>query len=333
MRRLSWLLVVAALLWAGYWALAVIGIERGVLQWTELRRSEGWLAEVATIRTSGFPLAFETRFEDISLVDPETGLGWTAPQFDFRAEAYAPTYLDARWPEMQEILTPFETIGIEAAEIRAGIGLVPGPTLALDTSEMSLSSVFLRSSAGWTARLEDGSLETRRLEDDPLAHAIAFSAHGLKPAGEFLKRLDPLEKLPTIFTSMELDMEAAFDVPWDRHAIEDRRPQPTALNIRLMKALWGPMKFEAAGTLKVDDAGMPEGDIAVRAVNWRDMLEVAETGGWVPLEFLPTIRRGLEILAGLSGNPETIDATLRLSGGFVRLGPVPLGPAPVLRIR
>jgi hypothetical protein len=35
----------------------------------------------------------------------------------------------------------------------------------------------------------------------------------------------------------------------------------------------------------------------------------------------------------MSGNRNTLDITLNFSGGRVRLGPIPLGPAPVLRLR
>ena len=230
-----------------------MGLGRGLDRWLELRRGEGWQAEVRETRTKGFPFAFETRVEGISLVDPETGLGWTAPRFDIRAEAHAPTYVEAIWPDTQEILTPHETISVEAIEIAAGLGLVPGPALALDTSDVSLISVTLRSSAGWNARLDSGELATRRLAD-PLIHDITFSARGLKPARQILELLDPLAKLPPSITTMELDMEAAFDAPWDRHAIEDRRPQPTALDIRLLKAKWGRIEFEAAGAVTVDGA-------------------------------------------------------------------------------
>jgi len=41
----------------------------------------------------------------------------------------------------------------------------------------------------------------------------------------------------------------------------------------------------------------------------------------------------LEALAGLSGQPENIDATLNFSNGRIFLGPIPLGPAPSLRLR
>ncbi len=87
------------------------------------------------------------------------------------------------------------------------------------------------------------------------------------------------------------------------------------------------------GDLTVDPDGIPTGRVDIRAVNWREMLEVLSGADLVPMSILPTIERGLEILAGLSGNPNTIDAALGFQNGFMSLGPVPLGPAPRLVIR
>jgi hypothetical protein len=132
---------------------------------------------------------------------------------------------------------------------------------------------------------------------------------------------------------MKIDARLAFDAPWDRHAIEDRRPQITAIDLSRLAARWGAMELEAAGNLSVDSEGRPEGRITMRAVNWRDMLGVAASAGWIPQELLPTAERALGLLAGFSGNPDTIDAPLSFQNGFISLGPVPLGPAPRLVLR
>lgn len=333
MRKLIWLPAIAAALWSVYWLVGARGIEAGLRAWLEARRAEGWQAEVAEIGTDGFPLRFDTTLEAVALVDPATGLGWDAPVFRFTAPAYAPTRVTATWPADQRILTPRETIDISAARMQAALGLVTGPNLTLDTAEATLTDVVLTSSADWTAALDSGALSTARTEADPLAHDIRFTARNLMPARFLLAELDPTGKLPRVVDALELDLRAGFDAPWDRHAIEDRRPQPTSLEIRKLRAEWGEMLLEAAGDLSVDADGIPEGSVTVRAVNWREMLEVARAGGWLPEDFLPTVERGLEVLAGLSGNPETIDAPLTLRDGYVMLGLIPIGPAPDLTIR
>ena len=182
MRKLVWLVAIAAALWSGYWVVGAQGIERGLGHWLEERRGEGWQAEAVSVETSGYPLSFETRLEGIALVDPESGLGWEAPDFRFEAQSHAPTRVAATWPGRQRLITPFEQIDIEAGDMRAALGLVPGPALVLDTSDVVLAEVSLTSSAGWTASLASGSLSTRRAEEDPLAHELRFAAENVRPA-------------------------------------------------------------------------------------------------------------------------------------------------------
>jgi hypothetical protein len=46
-----------------------------------------------------------------------------------------------------------------------------------------------------------------------------------------------------------------------------------------------------------------------------------------------TVESGLSMMAQMAGNPQTLDIPLNLRNGRVMLGPIPLGPAPVLRLR
>jgi hypothetical protein len=71
----------------------------------------------------------------------------------------------------------------------------------------------------------------------------------------------------------------------------------------------------------------------VKITNWRDLLRVARNAGLLPEPLMPTIERAFEILAGLSGPADTLDAPLTFAGGIVSFGPLPLGPAPRLVIR
>lgn len=332
MRKLLGLLILAVALWSGWWVVAQQGIARGLEGWLSARADEGWQAE-AEVRTSGFPLSLNTRLTGLALADPDTGLAWEAPAFAFSAPAYAPTRVTAVWPEVQTIASPFERIEIRSETMRGFLGLAPGTNLALDDSDIILENIDLRSTAGWTARLASGGLVTRRLDEDPLAHDVSFSARGLAPAEPFLRVIDPTRLLPEEITELSLEARIAFDAPWDRRAIEERRPQVTALALEGAKARWGDMALEAAGSVTVDAAGTPEGRITIRATNWREMVAVARASGQLPDGVADTLERGLELLAGLSGSPRTIDAPLGFQNGYVSLGPIPLGRAPALIIR
>jgi hypothetical protein len=83
----------------------------------------------------------------------------------------------------------------------------------------------------------------------------------------------------------------------------------------------------------VDSAGLATGEITVKARNWRDMVKIAVGAGLMAPEFEGTITSALEFLAGLSGDPETLDTPLKFDRGRVWFGPVPLGQAPRFVIR
>ncbi|MEM0949886.1 MAG: DUF2125 domain-containing protein [Pseudomonadota bacterium] len=332
MRILIWVLVLGAIGWSGYWYVASSGAGRGLEAWLDARAAEGWQAE-GTVETTGFPTTFDTAITDIALADPETGLAWSAPELRLTAQAWAPTSVKARLPGTQTVSTPYERIEIESDEILASLSLEPGADLTLIASEITMRSVVLASSADWTAALKSGVLGSQRAGSEALAHDIKFETRDFKPSGSILLNLDPTGTLPDVFEELTVRARITFDAPWDRRAIEDRRPQITYVDLSGIRARWGQMEFQAAGEVAVDGNGVPDGRITVRAVNWREMLAIGEAAGFVPEALAPTIERGLEVLAGLRGNPETIDAPLSFQDGFVSFGPIPLGPAPNLTIR
>jgi hypothetical protein len=83
----------------------------------------------------------------------------------------------------------------------------------------------------------------------------------------------------------------------------------------------------------VDEAGVPEGALAIRAENWREMVAMAVRAGLIPEQMQGTFEGLLGVVAGLSGDPEVIDADLSFSNGRMFLGPLPVGPAPRLILR
>jgi hypothetical protein len=145
--------------------------------------------------------------------------------------------------------------------------------------------------------------------------------------------LDPAQLLPEVVEGMAVTADVTFDAPWDRFAVEVARPQVTALDLSDLTAQWGGIQMRAAGELTVDAEGLPEGRITLKITNWRDLLQVAGNAGLVPAPLMPTVERALEILAGLSGPRDTLDAPLTFANGVLSFGPLPLGPAPRIVIR
>ncbi len=333
MRILTAVVIIAALAWGGYWYVGASAVENGLRSWIEQRRTEGWLAEYVTLNTRGFPHRFDTTITGLELADPRSGLAWNMPQLRIISLSYRPNHLIAIWPEEQSFASPWQKITMISDDMRASIVLVPDTALTLERSSFVLSNVSLRSSLGWTASLEEGEFHTRQTVGQENAHDIYFEARNLRPSDGVLAALDPARALPDVLTALKIDSTVEFDTPWDRTAIERRRPQPTALKLKLLQARWGDLELQAAGDLEVRAGGVLEGQIMIKAVNWREMLQIGVSTGLVPENLSTSVERALEVLAGMSGSPKSLDAPLNFRNGLVFFGPLPLGPAPRLQLR
>lgn len=333
MRILGIVVFLAVAGWSGYWYAGKSAYQAGLEQWFEDRRAEGWVAEYETLATGGFPSRFDTDVTALELADPETGVAWQAPLFRIASASASPTEIDVIWPAEQTIASPQERVKILSEVMEAGVRFRPDTSLALEAMDATLNGLVLQSSDGWESRVESGVFSTRLEDGSQTAHVISFAATGVTPASEAVDIIDDSDILPDALETLQLDLTADFDAPWDRAAIEDRRPQPTALNLRLAKAQWGPLELSATGAVTVDADGRPEGSVDIKATEWREMLRMAVAGGVIPEEIAPTIERGLELLAGFSGSSTSLNTTLSFRGGLMSVGPIPVGPAPVLRLR
>ncbi|MEQ8290988.1 MAG: DUF2125 domain-containing protein [Roseovarius sp.] len=334
MRILLTLILIAAAAWSGYWYIGKTGVTEGFSAWLEARRAEGWAAETGTLETKGFPNRFDTTFTDITLADPETGLAWEAPKFQILALSYRPNHVIAVWPDEQMVATPQEKYDVESSDMRASV--VVGADLSLPLERTTLTAeelVVTPRSADQPTKAKAVRVAAERVAAHPSSYRLGLAAEGLSPPLEWRVRLDPAGKLPERFDAFEADVTVEFDKPWDRSAIEQARPQPRRIDIRLAKARWGRLELQAAGEVTVDDQGFPVGEVTVKARNWRDILKMAVDSGALPDAIAGTLEDGLGLISQMAGNPKTLDIPLNFKGGKVRLGPVPLGDAPLLRLR
>ncbi|MEM1130223.1 MAG: DUF2125 domain-containing protein [Pseudomonadota bacterium] len=327
-------ILAAALIWCGYWFFAARAVERGLAGWLDGRSDAGWVVSWETLETAGFPYRFDTTITDLDLADPGTGVAWRAPTFQILALSYQPHHVIAFWPDRQSLATPLETIALTSQEMQGSIKFRPGLALEVTEAIFEFEALGMASTADWQASLADGLLAARQSEADRNAYDLAFRATELQLPGRLQARLARSGAADAPIDILNLDAGVVFDVPWDRRAIEVRRPQPVSIDLRDMRAEWGDLKLRVAGDLDIDAAGRPSGELTVKATNWRDMLEVARRSGTLPEGVANLLERGLNAAAGLAGNPKTLDVPVSFDSGRMSLaGWIPLGSAPSFSLR
>lgn len=331
MKRLAYLIVIAAMAWSGFWLAGYWGLSRALPAWFDARQNEGWVAEYEDLSVTGFPSRLDSTFTNLSLADPDTGVAWDAPFFQLFALTYRPHHVIAVWPNSQSLATPNQRLDITTGDMRASLVLDPGTDLTLARSNLAIDALGITSSADWTLSADAVKLAMHRSDTTPTQYRLALQADGLTPPVGF--ELPDGLTLPRSFTRFQADLTAEFDRPWDRSAIEDTRPQPVMLDLTLAEIIWGDLELNAAGRVTLDTLGSPTGEITIRAVNWRDILDVARRSGQLPDSAIDLTEQALSLLAQLSGNENTLDIPLSFAGGRTKLGPLPIGPAPRLVLR
>lgn len=319
-------------LWMVWWAVGRIGYQKGVEAWVEDRRSQGWVADVAELETVGFPSRFDTTLSDVKLADPKTGVAWSAPFVQFLSLAYKPYQVIAVLPNEHVFSTPLQTMDIAHSEAKASLFLKPSTSLGLDRARLVVDALDVRSNRGWDVRLREGRFAAEEIAAKN-SYRVGVEVLELYPSEDMRALLDPAGILPEAVESLRLDAMLGFDAPWDRFALEKARPQVRSLLLENLSARWGDVTFRAAGELDVDEQGIPDGRITIKAVEWRQMLAMAVNAGLVPQALTNSAESGLGLLAALSGDPDTLDVPLGFSGGRMSLGPIPIGPAPLIVIR
>ncbi len=333
MRKLLWVVLIAAVAWSAYWFIGAQASKSAMLRWLEDRRAEGWQVEYSDLSLRGYPNRFDTTITDLILTDPETGISWRAPFFQIFALSYQPKHVIAVWPNEQQFATPFQTVDLRSEKMTASLVIDDIATLELGRAQLEMLGAQITSNMGWDIGFDRLNGAVRQSEGVTHGYDIAASADTLTPSRSLRSLIDADGKLPDIMEGFELQQFVQFDAPINRATIEQARPAILALATQIARVTWGELELRATGAVDIGAGGVPEGELLLNAKNWREMLAMAVSSGAVSEGSAGTAEMGLNLLSRLSGSPNSIDAPLSFKGGATYLGPVPIGPAPRLVIR
>jgi hypothetical protein len=353
MRAIIVLCLAAAVLWCGYWFVGSSALQGQLSDWFDQRRDEGWQADYSEIAVNGFPNRFDTTISDIALTDPGTGVSWEAPFFQLLTLSYKPNLIRAVWPLTQAIATPNTRYDILSKNMQGSIRVGAEPSIPLEDARFVIDGPRIRTNE-WLTEAEALELYFRGIEssvnrpgqsdasEDQTPRKTAIGENSYKffldtknlilPV-RVRRLLDPAGLQPDSIKKIRLDATIGFDKQWDLSAIEESRPQPHSIKLRVARATWGKLDLRAAGDLNIDKGGRATGEVTIKAKNWREILEIIERSGLLPKSFIPLIERALEVATGFSGPSNSLDIPLSFDAGRISIGILPLGQAPLFRLR
>lgn len=323
MRALLWISVLLVGLWSGYWFVGKAAVDRAAVAFFETAPQQGLHATHGGLSVVGYPSRFDLTVTDPVLRDLRSGASWQAPFVQILSLSYRPWHVIAAFAPRQSIGLPGQDLTLVSEKLQASVVVTPNTALTLDRTTLVGTGLGLTSTAGWALRTDELRFGTRADPSRSNTQDIGLEILGLTPDPQLAALLPDL---PQVAERLYVTGFVGFSAPLDRFAGQTR-PTVTQVELKEASLTWGPLAVVAKGDLAVDN-GMPEGRIDIRVQGWRAMMPLIAATGVVKPEVVPTIERMLETLASQSGEAEMLDLPLIFTGGQMRLGPLPLGPAP-----
>jgi hypothetical protein len=326
MNRLVWKTVaLLALVWGGWWWIATTSMQNTLTDWLEARRSAGQEATISRMERGGFPMRIATTLTQTRLADPAAGTRLEVLQFTIETPIYWPGHATLSLPAGQVSLrTPQGLFTLSTEGTQAALRLHPGPALQLQSLSASGAGISVDGATQQILSVQSFTADMRQ-SVTPETYILDLTATGLVLAALFPDSLVP----HTPFEPVSADVTVTFDRPWDRSILQDSRPQPRTIAINGIRAIHSGTGFILGGDLEVDAGGIPSGTLRLQVRNWQGVFDLAVGAAGTP-DWAPLARR---TLASLSDTDGALDLDIVLEQGQMRIGFVPLGPAPRLVIR
>jgi hypothetical protein len=316
MRFILGVVMVLAVLYGGYWFVGQGAAERGAVAAFVEMEARGFEARHEGISTVGFPSRFDTTVTAPLLRDPVTGIGWTAPWLQVFALSYRPNAVIAYLPNEQTVLLPDQTVAITGADIRASASVGFSPALPFEDLTVQSGAITFTGATGWQAGLARALVAMRRAAAEAPAYDLWFEAT------DITLPTDGTTGLPTALPVLRLDGTVTLDREIDRHTTAAR---PTAFDLRTIVLDFGETGLQAEGALTFDASGVPEGTVTFILRDWQRAIDIAVAAGLVPPGAAGMAERAAAVMAG---GESDLTTALVFEAGQMRLGPLPLGPAP-----
>ena len=341
MRKLIVILLLVSGLWSGYWFVGSNAIENAANQAFADAAAQGLVAEKTALSVQGFPNRFDLTVEGVKLADPGSGFGWEGAFFKIFAMTWKPWHIIAGFPPEQTLTTPDEVITLSSVDMMASLRAQVSTDLPLAAVIIEGNDLAAASSAGWTVGAKRAIASIRTDEelgsdagvsgapDDPNTYVLKLDVAELTPDPVALAKVTTEADLPAMISEVRLLATARLTAPIDRH-MGDTNPMLAGLEMNSLSVVWGDLSIAGSGSIAPDAAGFAEGRIEFAVTNWQKLVAALVATGTIKPDFAPTITNMLTAMAKQSGDPDVLNLPLVFKDGHMSVGPIPLGPAPMM---
>lgn len=325
MRRMIALVVIVSALWGGYWFFAASGLKSALNTQIGQLRAAGWSVEYADLSLQGFPSRLDTRVQELSLSAPQDSFTWRAPFFQVFALSYRPNHLIAVWPKRFTLDTLAGAFTVTHDDLRASLRLAANTGLGLEQLVIAAQNLQVTAQDLGQASAQTAQISLRPLPAQAGLYEAAMDLGQITPAPALTAQLGWNAETPLTISRAFVNSELRFDAPLDRSAMTNGSLRTQEATLTRAQLEIGDSVINLSGALRLTRFGPPEGKIRLNATGWKALLAQLDPA---TLD-TETLTKRLSAMVGEEGE---IAINLEFRAGFIHFGPIPLMPAPDLRL-
>ena len=328
MKRLTYIVVILALVYSGYWFVGARTVENGVKTQLTQIQNDGWSVQYDTVATRGFPSRFDTTLTDVDMVAPDQSVGFMAPMIQVLSLSYQPNKAIIAFPPEQQVVLDGLPVAVISDGLRASVSANANTALSLDQVSAEATSIALMLDQAALSSVETMLGSLRESSAAPNTYDAYFTLANLVWPELILGQLPSTAGLPHQIDEITVDVAITLDRTLNRHTIKDWATDPgqlRGLTVRSSLITWGAYEISANGRLTVDASGTPDGTVTLTINDWEGLLNAVQALGMMPPQF-QFIARSMG--QNLSDGSQELILPISVQNGNLSVGPIPLGPAP-----
>lgn len=334
-------LIVLAGGYYAYWRHVARQLEAGVEQWAADQRARGGEVQLVWSGISGFPFAFQARFQQpqVQLPLPGAELAWSSGFLAAEMSPWDLRTVRVASPAQQVVRLRREQESGEwrliVAELSGEIGFLASGALRAIRADLQLPDVTRPDGAALAAN--EARLRVSFPDDPPRDYSMPFAtleaelSKLLLPAGTRLLTSDPVER-----AAVHAIVKGPVAVPVDpatapplTEILAGWRDAGGDIEVTSFSFAQGPLSLSGEATLALDGALQPLGAGTVTASGLSEAVEILLADGLIPADRALVARTTAKALerTGADGKAEAKFA-LSLQNGVLSFGPAPLLQVP-----
>jgi hypothetical protein len=330
MKRLTYFVVILALIYGSYWVAGSYAVENAAQAQLKKLQNDGWDVDYSSLKTRGFPSRFDTTATDISIETPDRAFKYEAAMVQTLALSYQPNRMIIAFPPTQTVSLNGLPITVTSEALRASAGVAANTALSLDTITAEAAHLAISIAPDRQISLSNLLIALREAGTLPYTYDTYASVTDIALPSSLMSQINPTSGLPTIIEAAIFDASLTLDRPLDRHTVHDWSREPAQLRgvtLRSLALTWGAFLISGDGAFTVDAAGTPDGTITIIFNDWKGMLAAAQSAGMIPDQYKFMAQ---SIGQTLSQGEEALVLPITVQNGNLSIGPLPLGPSPKL---